>query len=88
MFIINIWTPRYWKTILSLVIALNVAKSGTPVGIFSLEASSENSMIRLLSNVSGISTEEITNMPFLKLSHLSSFQTPTKLNGMIQKLNQ
>ena len=71
--------PDIGKTILSLVIALNVAKSGTPVGIFSLEASSENSMIRLLSNVSGISTEEITNMPFLKLSHLSSFSNTNKI---------
>lgn len=71
--------PDIGKTILSLVIALNVAKSGTPVGIFSLEASSENSMIRLLSNVSGISTDEITNMPFLKLSYLSSFSNTNKI---------
>lgn len=71
--------PDIGKTILSLVIALNVAKLGTPVGIFSLEASSENSMIRLLSNVSGISTEDITNMPFLKLSHLSSFSNTNKI---------
>ena len=32
-----------------------------------------------LSLISGISTEEITNMPFLKLSHLSSFSNTNKI---------
>lgn len=61
--------PAIGKTILSLTMALNIAKSGTPVGIFSLEENCDLVILRLLSSMTGISTNEIVNLPLLKSNY-------------------
>jgi replicative DNA helicase len=53
--------PSMGKTALALNIALNACKTGVSVGIFSLEMSSEQLVLRMLSSESGIPSQKIRN---------------------------
>ena len=53
--------PSMGKTTLALNIALNAAKSGAGVGIFSYEMSAEQLVLRMLSSESGIPHQKIRN---------------------------
>ncbi len=53
--------PSMGKTTLALNIAMNAAKSGAGVGIFSYEMSAEQLVLRMLSSESGIPHQKIRN---------------------------
>jgi replicative DNA helicase len=53
--------PSMGKTALALNIGLNACKNGAAVGIFSLEMSSEQLVLRMLSSESGIPSQKIRN---------------------------
>ncbi len=53
--------PAMGKTVLALSCALNVAKSGESVAIFSFEMSKDEFMLRLLSMKSGVNSRSIKN---------------------------
>lgn len=53
--------PSMGKTSLALNIAINAARAGTSVGVFSLEMAAEQLTLRLLSTESGIDHQKIRN---------------------------
>lgn len=53
--------PSMGKTSLALNVAINVARQGTSVGVFSLEMAAEQLTLRLLSTESGIDHQKIRN---------------------------
>jgi replicative DNA helicase len=53
--------PSMGKTALALNIATNAWKNGSPVGIFSIEMSAEQLVLRMLSSESGIPHQKIRN---------------------------
>lgn len=56
--------PGVGKTALALNFALNMARRGKPVGIFSLEMGATQIFLRLLSNEAGLETRKILSMGF------------------------
>lgn len=53
--------PAMGKTAFLLSMALNMIKKGVPVGIFSLEMSSQQLMKRLISNATNLNAKDISN---------------------------
>lgn len=83
--------PSVGKTALALNFAAKAAHAGFPVGIFSLEMSSEQVALRLLSDRSHLSTYEIQQLPLQKVGDRSFDLTAafsTEEQTKIQALNR
>jgi len=76
--------PGVGKSALALNFAQKMASGNRPVAIFSLEMSAEQNILRILSQESGLSTNEITAMNF---SELGNSEKAFKLQVAINKIN-
>lgn len=83
-FIVIAARTSFGKTALALQIALNVARTNTPVLIFSLEMSAEKLFIRNLSSVTGIAHRDISPWTFAHNRKLSGeiMNGVAKLDGL------
>ncbi len=82
--------PSVGKTALALNFAERIAKSGKPVGIFSLEMSAEQILMRLLSEESGIPTNAIKSLDIKSLSpdYGNNNDAAFRLQSAIDRLNK
>ena len=76
--------PGVGKSALALNFAQKMASGNRPVAIFSLEMSAEQNILRVLSQESGLTTNEITAMNF---SELGNSEKAFKLQVAINKIN-
>jgi replicative DNA helicase len=74
--------PSMGKTALALNIAINAAQEGFAVGIFSLEMSAEQLVLRLLSTESGVGHQNIRNATINSDEWLSVTNTASRLAQM------